>query len=175
MTGSSEILQPPRKLEKSDDRSGFSSGAAELDDWFQRFAWQNQRATNAVTYVLGHQDRILGYYAIASGGIDHDDVPETFAKRRPNPIPIIILARLAVDESVQSRGLGRVLFRDAIERAVVVSEHMGTAALVIHARDEQARQFYLRHAELLESPIDPLHLVLPIAIAAALLEKAWIL
>jgi GNAT superfamily N-acetyltransferase len=171
MTGSSELLQPPRKLEKSDVRSGFSSGANELDDSFRRFAWQNQRANNAVTYVLSHQGTILGYYAIASGGVGHGDVPDEFAKRRPDPIPIIILARLAVDQSVQSRGLGLVMFRDAIERAVGVSETMGTAAMVVHARDDQARGFYLRHAESLESPIDRLHLILPIAVAAEILQK----
>ena len=161
-----DLLGPPRRLVKSDNWADFSSGADELDDWFRRFAWQNQQANNAVTYVLAHHGLILGYYAIASGGIARAGVPAKFAERRPNPIPIILLARLAVDRSVQSRGLGRVLFRDAIERSVVLSRSVGAAALVIHARDDEARSFYLRHAELLDSPVDPLHLILPMREAA---------
>lgn len=172
MTAARQPLSPPRKLEKSDSRADFSSGAAELDDWFQRYAWQNQRANNAVTYVLAYEGRILGYYAIASGGVGRCDVPAEFSKHRPDPIPIIILGRLAVDRSVQSRGLGRVLLRDAVERAVNVSESLGSAALVIHARDDAARRFYRRNIDLLESPIDPLHLILPITAAAAILRRS---
>lgn len=161
----SELLHQPRRLEKGDDRSSFSSGAAELDQWFQKFARENQRANNAVSYVVAHEDTVLGYHAIAAAGISTYDVPPSFGKQRPHDIPCIFLARLAVDERFQGRRLGVALFRDAIERAVLASDTIGAACLLIHARDQSARAFYLTHADLLESPVDPLHLVLPMKAA----------
>lgn len=159
------LLRPPRKLAKGDDRSSFSSGAVELDDWFARFAWENLRAGNAVTYVVEHEQQVLGYYAIAAAGVSTEHVPASFAARRPTDIPCVLLARLAVATSVQGRGLGVALFRDAIERSVVVSKSIGAACLLVHARDDAARDFYLAHADLLPSPIDPLHLILPMKAA----------
>lgn len=161
----SSPLRPPRKLAKGDDRSSFSSGAAELDDWFARFAWENLRAGNAVTYVVEHEQQILGYYAIAAAGVSTEHVPASFGTRRPTDIPCVLLARLAVASSVQGRGLGVALFRDAIERSVLVSESIGAACLLVHARDDAARDFYLAHADLLPSPVDPLHLILPMKAA----------
>ncbi len=154
-------LHAPRKLEKADDRSAFSSGAAELDDWFQKYAWQNLRANNAITYVAMLDDSVVGYYAICAAGVSKEHVPAQFAKARPSDIPCILLARLAIDVRAQGRGLGRHLFRDAIGRAVQSSEAIGAACLLIHARDEAARGFYTSQADLLPSPVDPLHLVLP--------------
>lgn len=155
-------LHGPRKLERSDDRKTFASGATELDEWFAKYAWQNQRAKNAVVYVATLDDLVVGYYAICSGGISADQAPDGFAKGRPTNIPIVLLARLAVDRRAQDRGLGGQLFRDAITRSVAASDAIGAAALVIHARDENARDFYLKHADLLDSPVDPMHLILPL-------------
>ncbi len=158
-------LAPPRRLEREDDRSSFSSGVAELDTWFDRYAWENLRANNATTYVLAHEGHILGYYAIAAAGVSKHSVPPSFGNRRPTDISAVLLARLATDERYQGRGLGKALFRDAIERAVLVSESIGAACLIIHARDQSAKDFYLHHAELLQSPVDPLHLILPMKVA----------
>lgn len=162
MTG---VLRAPRKLERSDERGGFESGAEELDDWFRRYAWENQRANNAVTYVATVDDTVVGYYAIAAAGVSKDDVPASFGSRRPSEIPCVLLARLAVDRRAQGRGVGAALLRDAITRAVSVSEGLGAACLLIHCRDASARAFYLRLADLHESPVDPLHLVLPMKTA----------
>lgn len=163
------VLGPPRLLRKEDDRSDFASGAEELDEWFRRYAWQNQRAHNATTYVLAHHGVILGYHAIAAAAVSREVAPTDFARGRPGVIPCVLLARLAVDSRAQGRRLGQVLFRDSIERAVHVSGSIGAAALLIHARDNTAREFYLANADLLESPTDPLHLMLPIAEA-----KKWL-
>lgn len=166
-----EVLQAPRRLEKGDDRSEFDSGAPELDDWIARYAWQNQRANNAVTYVSTLGDRVLGYYAIAAAGVSHESVGAEFSKRRPNPIPCVLLARLAVDRRAQGRGLGAALFRDALGRALSVSEGMGAACLLIHCRDESARDFYLRLADAWSSPIDDLQLVVPMRAIASQLPR----
>lgn len=158
-------LEPPRRLGRGDNRSSFSSGAPELDDWLHRFAWQNQRADNPVTYVAVLDGVVVGYHAIAAAAIRRDEVPSEFGKQRPSDIPCVLLARLAVDQRAQGRGLGAALFLDAVRRSISASEAIGAACLLIHCRDEAARAFYLRHADLLESPVDPLHLVLPMRAA----------
>lgn len=165
---STGFLESPRRLEKGDDRSSFSSGAPELDDWLRRFAWENQRANNAVTYVATVAGVVVGYHSIAAAGISRNDAPSEFSARRPIDIPCILLARLAVDQRAQGRGLGAALFLDAVRRAVSASEALGAACLLIHCRDEEARSFYLRHADLLQSPVDPLHLVLPMKLARSI-------
>jgi len=158
-------LHPPRRLEKADDRSTFHSGAAELDDWFRRFSWENQRANNAVTYVITLDDLVVGYHSIAAAGVSKEAVPAEFGARRPTDIPCILLARLAVDRRAQGKGVGMALLRDAIERSVAASEALGAACLLIHCRDAAARNFYLHHVDLLESPVEPMHLMLPIKAA----------
>lgn len=124
-----------------------------------------------MTYVVEHEQQILGYYAIAAAGVSTDHVPASFGAPRPTDIPCVLLARLAVASSVQGRGLGVALFRDAIERAVLVSESIGAARLLVHARDDAARDFYLAHVDLLQSPVDPLHLILPMKAAKSFVGR----
>lgn len=169
-----QILLSPRKLESTDIKSDFHSGANELDTWLQKYAKQNLEANNAVTYVTTTDDgKIVGYYAICSAGISKDHVPESFGKKRPRDIPCILLARLAIDTSFQGKGIGRHLFRDAIIRAVSASESIGASCLLIHARDQEAKDFYTKQVDLLESPIDKLHLILPMSRARrAIIESS---
>lgn len=162
----------PRKLVRTDVRTEFDRGAAELDDWLARFAWQNQRANNAVTYVSVLDGRVVGYYAIAVAGVGSDDAPPGVRKNAPRQVPCLLLARLAVDRSVHGRGLGRGLLADALRRTVGLAESVGLRALLVHARDQEAKAFYLAQAEFLESPTDPLHLLLPITVIAAMVTDA---
>lgn len=154
-------FRAPRKLEKSDVREGFRSGAAELDDWFARFAWENQAANNATTYVTPHGDRVAGFYSITMAAIARDEAPDRVAARRPSQIPCILLARLAVDQDFNGSGLGGGLLRDALARSVAVSKSIGAAAVLIHCRDENAKNFYLHLADFIQSPVDELHLMIP--------------
>lgn len=158
---SNGILQPPRKLARDDDRGTFSSGAPELDDWFRRFAWENQRAGNAVTYVTTLDGVVLGYYAIAMSAYATSQMPERMQKNRPVQTPCVLLARLAVDAAAQGQGVGAALLRHAIEQAHHASQSIGAAALLIHCRDDAARAFYLANGDFVQSPIEPLHLMLP--------------
>ena len=145
-------LEAPRRLSRQDVTAGFRSGATELDDWFQRYAWQNQKVNNAVVYVTAQDGVILGYYAITTATYSRDDAPQG--------IPCILLARLAVDERAQGRGVGAALLKDAIERCYRLSREVGAAALIVHCRDEQARAFYLANGDFLPSPANTLHLLL---------------
>ena len=152
----------PRKLLRSDLTEGFDSGASELDSWLNEYAFTNQRANNAVTYVSADGDRVVGYYSIAVAGVELAHVPERLTKGgRPAELPCILLARLAVDKSTHGHGLGVGLLRDALTRAALLSDSIGAAAFLIHARDDQAREFYLHNGDFLDSPTDPLHLFLP--------------
>ena len=163
LLGRSHAVPVPRKLEKSDDTREFGSGARDLDDWLRRHAWERQRANSAVTYVIEDGGKILGYYVVAAAGVSEIRVDENFGHQRSAEIPCVLLARLAVDRSAQGQGVGAALFADAVTRAATAAESPSAAALLIHCRDDEAKEYYLRHAELEESPVDTLQLVLPLA------------
>ena len=158
----------PRKLEPNDIRKGFDSGAPELDTWLERYASQNQRANNATTYVSvtppppGGGVRVVAFYAITVAGVSRDAVPTPVAKHAPSQVPCLLLARLAVDRQWGGQGLGAALLADAMRRAVQISETAGLRALLIHARDEAARAFYKHLGNFLDSPADPMHLMITI-------------
>ena len=158
----------PVKLEKSFDRSSFTSGAVELDEWLRKYAWQNQRANSATTYVSHLDGRIAGYYAITVASYDRAGAPLDVAKGAPAQVPCILLARLAVDQEWGGKGVGAGLLYDALRRAVFISTSVGARAVLVHARDEDARAFYLHLGDFVESPVDPLHLLVPMASLSAL-------
>ena len=158
---SSGVLEPPRKLTHDDDKSRFDCAVAELAEWLRRYAWQNQQANNSVTYVTVRDGVVLGYYAIAMSAYAADGLPAELRKGRPRQTPCVLLARLAVDVSAQGQGVGAALLRHVIEAAYRGSRGIGSAALLIHCRDESARAFYLRNGDFLASPVEPMHLLLP--------------
>ena len=141
---------------------GFDSGASELDEWLARFSWQDQRADNSVTHVSALDGRVVDYYAIAVASVTSESAPVPVMKGAPRQAPCLLLARLAVDRSMQGLGLGGGLLADALRRTVDLADSVGIRALLVHARDDAARQFYLAQAEFLDSPSDPLHLLLPV-------------
>ncbi len=151
----------PRKLSALDNVEEFSCGQADLDNWLKRFALINQRSGMTTVFVTISGDRVVGYYALATGGVERAEAPERIVHGQPaHPIPVVLLARLAVDSSIQSRGLGRALLRDALIRVVAAADEIGVRALLVHAKDERAREFYMQCAEFEPSPTDPLHLFL---------------
>jgi GNAT superfamily N-acetyltransferase len=151
----------PRKLTSQDDVEDFSCGQSDLDDWLKRFALINQKASMVTVFVTLQENKVMGYYALATGGVERANAPRRVAQGVPaHPIPVVLLARLAVDLSAQGKGLGRALLRDALIRVANAADEVGIRALLIHAKDEQARDFYLRHGEFEQSPTDPLHLFL---------------
>ena len=150
-----------RKLQAEDNVDDFSCGQPDLDDWLKRFALINQRADMVTVFVTLLEQKVVGYYALATGGVDKSDAPSRIIKGVPaHPVPVIILARLAVDSSTQKTGLGRALLRDSLIRVAAAANEIGIRALLIHAKDEGARDFYMKCAEFEPSPTDPLHLFL---------------
>lgn len=157
----------PRKLERSDVRDSFESGAEELDDWLHRFAFQNQRANSAVTYVSCVGNVVVGYYAITVSAVSREAAPSRLQKGAPSQVPCILLARLAVDSQYTGLGVGAGLLDDALRRALHLSESVGAMAVLIHARDDVARAFYEKHTDCVSSPLDELQLLIPMKHLAA--------
>ena len=153
----------PTKLTGDDDVASFDCGQADLNEWLTRYAYTSQRSGMATVFVTNPADEsaVAGYYALATGGVEHAEAPLRIARGIPrHPVPVIILTRLAVDISAQGQGVGRTLLRDALIRVANSAEEIGVRALLIHAKDGSARDFYVRQAEFEPSPTDPLHLFL---------------
>ncbi len=150
-------------LEASHNVSEFDCGSDAQTIWLQKHALAaHHSGTSRVRVVTRlEDDRVVGYYALASGAILHEDAPERVKKGTGQyPIPVVILTRLGVDRVEQGRGLGKALIVDALRRVNLAAQEVGIRALLIHAESEGARNFYLRLAEFEASPTDPLHLLL---------------
>ncbi len=148
------------KLRREHQLDEFDCGRDELNRFLKRQAWANQQSHSAQTYVLAREMRVLGYYSLAAGAVAHDEAPERVRKGQArHPIPVILLARLAVDVSVHDRGLGAALLKDALLRTAQAAETIGARALLVHAKDDNAKAFY-EHFTFEPSPSDPYHLLL---------------
>ncbi len=136
------------RIRKSHQRTGFRCGTAALDDFLSRHARQNDAAGIGRTFVAikPGQSAVCGYYTLAAGGVCFDELPLDQARRLPRyPVPVVVLARLAVDSSAQGQGLGRYLLMDALKRSLSLAEGLGIFAVAVSAKDEAARAFYLRY------------------------------
>ncbi len=155
-------LQGPRPLERKDTREGFRCGVASLDTWLVEHAPGADAAGSARTYVVVDegQDRVVGYYALTVASLEREEATGRASRGMPrHPIPAMLLARLAVDESAQGEGLGATLLADAMQRTLLVAEETGIRLLLVHAVNEDARSFYL-HYGFEASPSDPMNLQL---------------
>ncbi|BBY60273.1 GNAT family N-acetyltransferase [Mycolicibacterium sarraceniae] len=149
----------PRPITDSDDSTTFDSGASSLDSYLRKRALANHVTGASRCFVTCCDGRVVGYYALATGAVSHDGCSGRFRRNMPDPIPVILLSRLAIDVKHQHRGLGESLLRDAIARSVLVAEQVGVRAILVHALHDEARQFYLRYG-FEPSPTDPLQLML---------------
>jgi len=151
---------PVRKLADSDLVASFDCGHAALNQFLRRFALVNQKANTAQTYVGCHAGAVVGFYSLAVGSVEHHVATPRVTKGTPqHPIPVMILTRLAVDLQHQGAGLGKALLRDALLRTAQAADFAGIRALLVHGKDEAARNWYLNW-EFDPSPSDPLHLYL---------------
>jgi GNAT superfamily N-acetyltransferase len=135
-------LTRPEPLSDAHDLTEFSSGVASLDDWLKRRARANQISGASRTYVAADNGKAVGYYALASGGITVTSSVGRFRRNMPDPIPVVVLGRLAVNRSQRGRGLGRALFRDCALRVAQAADTIGIRGIVVHAISEQAKAFY---------------------------------
>jgi GNAT superfamily N-acetyltransferase len=154
-------LQGPELLTEVHDVLGFDCGNETLNRFLQRYAILNQRNQSARTYVaLRGETRVIGYYSLAAASAEYEIVPARIAKGlAQHPIPLTLLARLAVDQAEQGSGIGAGLLKDALKRFLQAQSIIAARALVVHAKDDRAVEFY-QHFGFAPSPLDPYHLYL---------------
>ena len=162
-------LQPPQPLQPDHDLSEFDSGRPVLDEWLRKKAVKNENSGASRTYVVCEDARVVAYYCLATGSVENKQASGRIRRNMPDPIPVMIIGRLAVDVSLQGQGIGRSLLKDAIFRTLKAAEIAGIRAILVHALDEAAASFYRKNG-LTESPIDPLVLMLSLDTARVALE-----
>lgn len=165
----SAAYEPVRKLSASDSVDAFDCGQPALNQFLQRYALVNQKAHSAQTYVCCLNGQVVGFYSLAVGSVAPEKVPARVMKGLArHPVPVMILARLAVDKCHQGKGLGKALLKDALLRTARAADIAGIRCLLVHAKDEAARQWY-EAWEFEPSPTDPYHLFLMLKDLKALL------
>lgn len=153
-------FSPIRKLKADDPVGAFDCGQPDLNRYLSRYAWSNQQANSAQTYIARADSLIAGYYSLSVAGVDHADAPSRVAKGLArHPAPVMLLARLAVDLGFQGQGLGAALLKDALLRTVQAADIAGIRAVIVHAKSEAAQQWYVRFG-FEPGPMHPFHLFL---------------
>lgn len=165
----SAVYEPVRKLTAADLVEGFNCGQPALNQFLQRYALLNQKANSAQTYVCCQTGVVVGFYSLAAGSVEPESAPPRVMKGLArHPVPVLILARLAVDQNHQGKGLGKALLRDALLRTAQAADIAGIRCLLVHAKDDAARKWY-EAWEFEPSPTDPYHLFLILKDLKALL------
>jgi GNAT superfamily N-acetyltransferase len=156
------MLQRPEPLSAAHALDGFDSGVASLDDWLCKRALANQSSGASRTFVTSDTGRVVAYYALAASAIASDSAPGKFRRNMPDPIPVVVLGRLAIAHSHQGQGLGRALFQDAAGRVVKAADTIGIRGMLVHALSDEAKAFYLQLG-LDPSPLEPMTLMVTVA------------
>lgn len=157
-----ERLSPPEPLSDAHLIAPFRCTEPELERWLQERARKNQIEGASRTFVVTSGQRVVGYYCLAAGAVARSAAPGSVRRNMPEPIPVMVLGRLAVDAQWSGRGLGTGLLKDAVQRTLRVAEEVGIRALLAHAMSVDAKAFYLRHG-FAESPVDAMTVMLGIA------------
>lgn len=137
-------LSPPVPLQASHDISRFDCGKVALNDWLRHRALRSEGQT-ARCYVVTQRNFVVGYYCLAAGAVRHEGAPRKLRRNAPDPTPVVIIGRLAVDRAFQGKGIGRGMLKDALLRITKASEMVGARAVVVHAVDQEAVPFYARY------------------------------
>jgi GNAT superfamily N-acetyltransferase len=166
-TSESRIIE---KLRRDHPLEGFDCGQPDLNRWLTKYVLQNQGSNAAQTYLGIVDGVVVGYYSLAAGQVEYADAPERLRKElASHPVPIMLLARLAVHQDWQKKRVGRALLKDAVLRTVQAADLAGIRALAVHAKDDRARRYY-EQFDFLPSPADPFHLFVLLKDIRKLLE-----
>ena len=153
-----ELLSAPTPLTDEHLLDKFASGIPVLDDWLRRRARANQVTGATRSFVICRDMRVIGYYALAAAAIASNEAPGRLRRNMPDPIPMVLLGRLAIDRKEQGKQLGTLLLRDAVIRIQQVSREIGMVGILVHAIVDDAKRFYLRRG-FVEAPSSPMTLV----------------
>jgi GNAT superfamily N-acetyltransferase len=163
------MLSSPVPLTVDHDLSSFDCGEPILNDWLRQRALKNESRFSR-TYVVCDAGSVVGYYSVSAGSVERGAAPGKLRRNAPDAIPVSVIGRLAVSRSHAGKGLGGDLLSDALRRIALASQSIGIGAVLVHAKDDAARSFYLRHAEFIEYPEDSRTLFLPIDTVVAALS-----
>lgn len=139
------IISAPEQLTAHHQLIGFDCGTASLNEWLCHRALKNEQSGGSRTYVVCDNNRVVGYYALAAGSVARSEVTNRIKKNMPDPIPALVLGRLAVDNNWQGRNIGRGLLKDALARSLNVSEQVGARVLIVHVVNDKAEAFYRKY------------------------------
>lgn len=151
-------LSAPEPLAAQHDTAAFACGVDSLDHWLKQRALKNQATGASRTFVVCEGKRVVAYYALASSAVAVEAATGSLRRNMPDPIPVVILGRLAIDRSLQGSGMGRALVRDACLRVVAAADAIGIRGMIVHALSEPAQAFYER-VGFDPSPLDPMTLM----------------
>lgn len=166
---SSQRLRAPVPLMADHDLSQFDCGEPALDDWLRQRALKNESRFSR-TYVVCEDKRVVGYYCISAGAVERTAAPGKVRRNAPDAVPVSVIGRLAVDRRHAGKGLGAELLADALSRIAVAAQTIGIAAVLVHAKDDAAKRFYLRCAEFIEFPEESRTLFLPVETVLAAMK-----
>ncbi|MEJ7838297.1 MAG: GNAT family N-acetyltransferase [Thermomicrobiales bacterium] len=152
-------ISVPSPLRADHDLEPFDCRNPDLNDWLRRRARKNEAVGASRTFVVCKEDVVVGYYCLATGAVTRVSTPRPMSRNMPDPVPVVVMGRLAVDVTVSGSGVGSGLVKDAVRRALLVSESVGVKALLVHAISEDVKRWYMTLG-FLESPIEPLTLCL---------------
>lgn len=148
----------------------FNSGEPSLDDWLKNRALKNQASGASRCFVVTKNNKVIAYYTLSAGAISHETAPKSMRRNMPNPLPVLLLGRLAVDQNYHNKGFGSGLLRDALIRSLSVAKEAGIFAILVHALSEQAKRFYLSRG-FVESPLQTMRLMLTLETVRSILAE----
>ena len=154
-------LSAPTPLLPTHELAYFNSGEPSLDEWLKKRANKNHQSGASRCFVLCDEQKVIGFYSLSAGAIAHECSPKAMRRNMPDPLPVLLLGRLAIDKAYHNLGLGSALLRDAMIRAVSIAKEAGVFALLVHALSPQAKQFYLSRG-FIESPLQSMTLMMTI-------------
>lgn len=163
-------LSTPLLLSIDHELVNFDSGEPSLDEWLKKRAIKNQVQGASRCFVLCNDKKVIGYYSLSAGAISHESTPKTMRRNMPNPLPVLLLGRLAIDRNYHNKGLGSALLRDAMLRSVSVAGDAGVFAILVHALSEQAKRFYMSRG-FTESPLQPMTLIMTLKTVCSILAE----
>lgn len=164
-------LSPPAPISIDHDIANFDSGEPSLDEWLKHRALKNQISGASRCFVLCESKKVIGFYSLSAGAICHESAPRSLRRNMPDPLPVLLLGRLAIDTNYHNHGLGSALLRDAMIRAVTVSLDTGIFAILVHALSERAKRFYLSRG-FVESPLQPMTLMMTLKTVRSILLES---
>src|SRR3990167_197413 len=164
-------LSTPLPISIDHELLEFDSAEPSLDDWLKKRALKNQASGASRCFVLCEDKKVIGYYSLSAGAISHESAPKTMRRNMPDPLPVLLLGRLAIDRNYHNKGFGSALLRDAMIRAVSVAGDAGVFAILVHSLSEQAKRFYMSRG-FVESPLQSMTLMMTLETVRLILVES---